>query len=242
MELAGKVAVVTGSTKGIGLAVAEALHEAGARVVVSGRDPGRLEAATQSLSAATGSGERVAARACDVRRYDEVQALLEFAVERFGGLDVLVNNAGVGHLASIEEISLEQWSETVDTNLTGVFYCCREAVPHLVRRGGGHIVNMGSRAGVNAFPGGVSYNATKFGLIGLSEALILDLRRRNIRLSYILPGPVGTDFMGEAQPWHLEPEDVAKAVVDVLRHEGRALASRVELRPSRPPEWRVTES
>jgi NAD(P)-dependent dehydrogenase (short-subunit alcohol dehydrogenase family) len=230
------VAVVTGSTRGIGRAIARALSQEGMEVVVSGRDRGTLEAAVAELGS---EGHRVRGLPCDVRDYDQVASLMAFAAEPRGGIDVLVNNAGVGRFGHVSELSPEAWREVIDTNLTGVFYCCHAAIPHLRRRGGGYIFNISSLAGKNAFESGTAYNASKFGLNGFSESLMLDLRYENIKVSYILPGSVSTEFAGRgpggSEPWKLTSEDVAQVVLDLLRHDPRALPSRVELRPFKPP-------
>jgi NAD(P)-dependent dehydrogenase (short-subunit alcohol dehydrogenase family) len=174
----------------------------------------------------------------DVRDLDEVKALVRRAVEEFGGIDILIANAGVGGgFGPVDEITPEQWHQVIDTNLSGVYYCCHEAVPQLEKRGGGWIITIGSLAGRYAFAGGTAYNASKFGLVGFTEALMLDVRDRNIRVSCIMPGTVDT-FFNEKEPsgesWKLAPDDVAKTVLQLCAHEDRSLPSRVELRPSRP--------
>jgi NAD(P)-dependent dehydrogenase (short-subunit alcohol dehydrogenase family) len=230
------VAVVTGSTKGIGRATARALIERGAQVIVSGRTATEVEAVAVELTA-TGPGNAHGI-VCDVRDPEACASLIQGAVDRFGALDVLVNNAGVGRFAPIPEITPEDWDLQLRTNLDGVFHCSRNAIPHLIARGGGWIINMGSLAGKNPFAGGAAYNATKFGLLGMSEAMMLDLRHHGIRVTCIMPGSVNTYFGGEPDPamdWKLAPEDVARIVVDLLDFPERALPSRIEIRPSRPP-------
>ena len=231
-----KVAVVTGSTRGIGRAIAEALAGQGARVVVSARSPADVERAVDEMRQA---GQEVRGKACDVRKYSDAESLMRFAAEGWGGLDILVNNAGIGIFGHVAEISPEEWDRVIDTNLTGVFYCCRAAIPFLRQRGGGYIINISSLAGKNAFPDGTAYNASKFGLEGFTEALMLDLRYENTKVSYIMPGSVATHFAGrepsERDAWKLAPQDVARVVLDLLAHEKRALPSRVELRPFQPP-------
>ena len=189
MEIKGKTAIVTGGTKGIGLAIAEALVREGAKVVVCGRDSVALAKAVKDLSA---DGEASAQR-CDVSKWEDVEALFGFTAETYGGVDILVNNAGVGHFAPVDQLSLEQWREVIDTNVSGAFYCVRAAVPQMKKRGGGFILNIGSLAGRNTFPAGSAYNASKFGLNGFSEAIMLDLRQYDIRVSQIMPGSVATE-------------------------------------------------
>jgi len=230
-------AVVTGSTKGIGLAIAEALLVEGARVVVSARSEKEVASVGKRLERAHPG--RVLARPCDVRSESDVDALFRAAEETFGGVDVLVNNAGVGLHKNLEEISLEEWNAVLETNVSGVFLCSRAAIPRMRRRGGGYIINISSLAGKNAFPGGTAYNASKFALNGLSEALMQEVRYDGIRVSYVMPGSVDTHFGGgapnPAKEWKLTAGDVARVVVDLLRHDPRSLPSRVEIRPSRPP-------
>ncbi|MCA1615811.1 MAG: SDR family oxidoreductase [Acidobacteria bacterium] len=237
MELKGKAAVVTGSTKGIGRAVAEALVRAGADVCVSARDAGEIERAVDELGDAAGG--RVTGAVCDVRDYEEVRALFAHAAAEFGGVDILVNNAGVGRFGRVEEMSPEDFRAVVETNLFGVFHCCREAIPLMKRRGGGYIINISSLAGANAHPEMAAYNASKFGLNGFSEALMQEVRHDRIKVSYVMPGSVNTAFGGDtpddSKSWQLQPADVARVVLDLLKHDERSLPSRVELRPSRPP-------
>ncbi len=232
-----KAAIVTGSTRGIGLAVARALLERGARVFISARKRDEVEKTIASLQAA--HGKRVAGAVCDVRNYEQVRGLFREAEQAFGGIDLLVNNAGIGSFKNVEELSAEEWNAVIETNLSGVFYCCREAVPMMKKRGGGYIINIGSLAGKNAMAGAAAYCASKFGLIGFSESLMQEVRYDHIRVSYVMPGSVNTGFgrSGEQDPattWKLLPEDVAIAVVNLLEMDKRALVSRVELRPSEP--------
>jgi NAD(P)-dependent dehydrogenase (short-subunit alcohol dehydrogenase family) len=234
-SLAGKTAVVTGSSKGIGYAVAEALAREDANVVVSARHAADVQKAAERLDR-LGTGN-VAAVACDMRSHDDVRQLIGAALD-LGGLDLLVNNAGVGGFAPIDEISVEQWETIIGTNLTGVFYACREAVPHMRSRGGGWIVNIGSLAGKNPFAGGAAYNASKFGLLGFSEAMMLDVREDGIRVCCVMPGSVDTYFNGkEPDPrnaWMIQPADIARVVMDLLAFPENALPSRIEVRPTRP--------
>jgi 3-oxoacyl-[acyl-carrier protein] reductase len=237
-ELKGKVAVVTGGTRGIGYCIAQALLAEGARVFLCGRDSARLRAALENLAAT--AGDRVDGMVADVRRYEGCQKLIQAAAARFGGLDILVNNAGIGIMKPVDQLTPEEWDATIETNLSAVFYCCHEAIPLLRQRGGGYIFNISSLAGVNPFAGGSAYNASKFGVNGFSEAMMQDVRYDGIRVSYIMPGSVDTDF-GAApgsksrDAWKLTGADIAKAVIDLYKFPRSALASRIEMRPSQPP-------
>ncbi|HKP72815.1 MAG TPA: SDR family oxidoreductase [Pyrinomonadaceae bacterium] len=237
MNLSGKVAIVTGSTKGIGRAIAEALVREGVNVCVSARSEDEVRRAVGELGDA-GEGQ-VTGVVCDVRDYDEVKSLFEHTVAEFGGVDVLVNNAGVGIFRSVEETTPEDFRAVIETNLNSVFYCCHEAIPRMRERGGGYIINISSLAGANAHPRMAAYNASKFGLNGFSEALMQEVRHDGIKVSYIMPGSVNTHFGGDEpsaeQSWQLQPPDIARVVLDLLRHDERSLPSRVEIRPSRPP-------
>jgi 3-oxoacyl-[acyl-carrier protein] reductase len=235
-SLKGKVGLVTGGSRGIGFAIARALLADGVHVAVTGRDEAHLLAARPLLEAA-GAGE-VETLQADVRRYAEVERAITQAVARFGGLDIVVNNAGIGGLGNVDEMPPAQWAEILETNLTGVFNTCRAALPHLGRRGGGFIVNISSLAGKNPFAGGAAYCASKAGLNAFSEALMQEVRHSNIRVSYVLPGSVATGFSGgdasSGADWKIAPEDVADVVLNLLHHDPRSLPSRVELRPSKP--------
>jgi NAD(P)-dependent dehydrogenase (short-subunit alcohol dehydrogenase family) len=227
-----RVALVTGGSRGIGLAICRALIDEGARVVATGRQASHLEDARKTIA----NDEAFETVVADVRDDRQVSAAVKRAVDRFGGLDILVNNAGLGIFANVADLTLDQWRETIDTNLTGVFYACHAAIPELRRRGGGWIINISSLAGKNAFPGAAAYCASKAGLNAFSEALMQEVRYDGIRVAYVMPGSVETGFGGSAEgaDWKLAPEDVAEVVVDLIRHPARSLPSRVEIRPSRP--------
>ncbi|MBI4409467.1 MAG: SDR family oxidoreductase [Gemmatimonadetes bacterium] len=237
-DLSGKAAIVTGASRGIGRAIAEALLSAGAAVALAARSRDALERTAAELAGRTRDPARLRAIPCDVRRYEDCRRLVAEAVAAFGRLDIVVNNAGIGHFAPVPEMRPQDWRDVLATNLDGVFYCCREAVPHL-RKTGGWIINIGSLAGKNAFAGGAAYNASKFALLGFSEALMQDVRHDGIRVSTIAPGSVATEFSsitaGQGEDWKLRPQDVARAVVDLLAFPDRALPSLIEMRPSRPP-------
>ncbi|HEV2914437.1 MAG TPA: SDR family oxidoreductase [Pyrinomonadaceae bacterium] len=237
MNLSGKAAIVTGGTKGIGRAISEALLREGVNVCIGARHADEIERATSELGRV---GEAsVTGAVCDVRDYEEVRALVDHAVAELGGVDILINNAGIGLFGRVEELSPEDFRAVLETNLFGVFYCCHEAIPQMKRRGGGYIINISSLAGVNAHPQMAAYNASKFGLNGFSEALMQEVRHDGIKVSYIMPGSVNTHF-GDEEPsaeksWQLQPDDIAQVVIDLLHHPERSLPSRVEIRPSRPP-------
>jgi len=232
------VAIVTGGSRGIGLATARALAGRGIAVVLGARSPAGVEQAVADIETSTGATGHVLGVQCDVRRYEDCQRLVAAAVDRFGRLDILVNNAGVGVYARADQLSPEDWRNMIGTNLDGVFYCCREAIPHLERQGG-WIINIGSLSGKHAFRNGTAYNASKFGLVGFSEALMEDVRHAGIRVSLIMPGSVATGFSGSepgpGDAWKVQPEDVAQVVLDLLDFPARTMPSRVEMRPTRPP-------
>ena len=230
MDLTGKTAIVTGGTRGIGRAIAKALVGAGLQVAITARSEDDIASAVSELNPGTVRGY-----VCDVRDYDQVRAV--FA--EIGGIDILVNNAGVGLFAPVESMSPDDFRTVLETNLFGVFYCCHEAIPLMKQRGGGYIINISSLAGANAHPRLAAYNASKFGLNGFSEALMQEVRHDGIKVSYIMPGSVNTEFGGDEpsdeKSWQLQPVDVAQVVMDLLAYPDRALPSRVEIRPSRPP-------
>jgi NAD(P)-dependent dehydrogenase (short-subunit alcohol dehydrogenase family) len=237
IDLSGRAAVVTGASKGIGYAVAEALVAAGAGVAICARNQDEIVAAATRL-AGKGPGTVIPVT-CDLRDHGDVKTLVARAAERFGRLDILVNNAGIGGgFAPMPDLSPETWRAVIETNLSGVFHACHEAIPRMIAGGGGWIINIGSLAGRYPFAGGAAYNASKFGLLGFTEALMLDVRDKGIRVSTIMPGSVATHFGGGepagADSWKLQPADIAEAVIDLLAYPGRALPSRVEIRPSRP--------
>ena len=237
MELTGKTAIVTGGTRGIGRAIAEALVKEGVNVCLSARSRKEIDETLLALSALDGG--HATGIVADVRVYTQIQALVELCALHFGGLDILVNNAGIGMFQTVEEMSPDDFRAILETNLFGVFYCCHEAIPLMRARGGGYIINISSLAGTNAHPKMAAYNASKFGLNGFSEALMQEVRHDGIKVSYIMPGSVNTEFGGdtptEDQAWQLQPDDIARVVIDLLQHDDRALASRVEIRPSKPP-------
>jgi 3-oxoacyl-[acyl-carrier protein] reductase len=232
--LDGKRAIVTGATRGIGRAIAEALLRHGAAVAICGRSEEGVRRAVSELGQRTGG--KIVGRAADVGAPEQVGAFFRFVDETLGDLDILVNNAGIGVFRPLPELSLEDWQRTIDTNLSGAFYCCREALPRFRQRGGGFVINISSLAGKNAVAGGAAYCASKFGLTGFSETMMLDHRYQDVRVCYIMPGSVDTDFNARAHApeWKIAPEDVAEIVLAVLRMPERTLVSRVEIRPAKP--------
>lgn len=234
-NIENKSAVVTGSTRGIGFAIARALLERGGRVFICARDRADVERKTASLK--SDYGDRVVGAACDVRNYENVRSLFSMVRQAFGTLDILVNNAGIGSHGDVSQTSFEEWNATLETNLSGVFYCSHDALP--LMKGGGYIINIGSLAGKHASAGSAAYCASKFGLVGFSEALMQEVRYDHIRVSLVMPGSVNTSFGrgGGQEPgktWKLLPEDVAAVVINLLEMDPRALPSQVEIRPSEP--------
>lgn len=242
--LEGKGAVITGGTKGIGRAIAWALAEAGANVAIGARTAGASERAAEEirreLAGKIGedkaAGQRIAGARVDAGDSTSVTKFFEFVDTEIGGVDVLVNNAGIGIFGKTAEMSVEQWDAVIATNLSGAFYASREALARFRQRGGGAIINVSSLAGKNPFAGGAAYNASKFGMNGFSEAMMLDHRQDNVRVSYIMPGSVDTEFAGNrvGESWKIAPEDIAEITLMLLRMPARTLVSRVEVRPSRP--------
>ncbi len=233
-NLAGKVAIVTGGTRGIGRAIVERLLREGASVAACGRSRETVQSLVKDFQET--AGNRLLAEIADVSKLDDVRKFFASVDARFGGLDVLINNAGLGIFKSVADLTPEDWHKTIDLNLNGVYYCCHEGLPRMKKRGGGYIINIGSLAGKNAFAGGAAYNASKFGLKGFTEAMMLDHRYDNVRVSSVMPGSVDTDFSkrnGKA-PWKIQPDDVAETVIMLLRMPPRTLISRVEMRPSKP--------
>lgn len=230
----GKVAYVTGGSKGIGFAVADALLKQGVRVAISSRS---IEAA-QKAKEKLGGGAEILALESDVRSFDAEQKAIEQITHSFGKLDILIANAGVGHFASINDLSTDKWNEVIDVNLTGVFHSVKASLRAL-QESKGYIITIASLAGTNFFAGGAAYNASKFGLVGFTQAIMLDVRHQGIKVSTIMPGSVSTEFNqrtpSEADAWKIQPEDIGQIVVDLLKMNPRTLPSKVEVRPTQPP-------
>lgn len=235
--LKNKRAIVTGASKGIGFSIAEALCKEGVHVVVCAREKKKIEQVADTIQKSAGVGKAVGV-AADVSKYSDVVRLFQTADEHMGGLDILINNAGFGIFRATREMSVEDWDRLIATNLSGTFYCSKEALLRFQQAGSGQIINISSLAGKNPFAGGAAYNASKFGMNGFSEAMMLDHRADNVRVSYIMPGSVDTEFSGkprqEKSAWKIAPEDIAEITLGILKMPGRTLISRVEVRPSLP--------
>lgn len=230
-------ALVTGSTRGIGRAIAEAILADGGRVMITGRADASVIATIAELESRHDAVGRVDGRVLDVRHGAQAQAVVRDTVARFGTLNTLINNAGIGVFHEVATMTDAQWSQVIETNLNGPFFCSRAAIPELKKAGGAWIISIASLAGRNYFPGGGAYCASKAALIAFSEVLMQEVRYDDIRVSVIMPGSVATDFSSRStgdSSWKLSGDDVANVVMDLLRHPNRSLPSRVELRPSKP--------
>jgi 3-oxoacyl-[acyl-carrier protein] reductase len=238
--LLGRTAVVTGATRGIGFAIARALASAGASVSICGRSQESVDEAVRRLTNESKpvAGRKVVGKVADVRASTNVAALFDWVDSEMGGPDILVNNAGLGVMKSTAELTVQDWQQTIETNLSGAFYCSREALRRMQKRGGGYIINIGSLAGKNAFAGGAAYNASKFGMYGFTEAMMLDHRYDNVRVTHIMPGSVDTAFSGSGESarsdWKIAPGDIGEIVLMLLRMPERTLVSQVEVRPAKP--------
>ncbi|RYY67408.1 MAG: SDR family oxidoreductase [Chitinophagaceae bacterium] len=228
-----QVAYITGGSKGIGFGIAQALLAQGMKVAITSRSQEAANAAAKAL----GGGDRVLALQSQAGSLASEQAAVQKTIDRFGRLDVLVANAGIGHFAPIEELTEEQWRETIDTNLTGVFNSVKAGVEAL-KKSEGYLITIASLAGTNFFENGAAYNASKFGLVGFTQAVMLDLRKHGIKVTTIMPGSVATHFNNhtpnEADAWKIQPEDIGQMVVDLLRMNPRTLPSKIEVRPTKP--------
>jgi len=239
--LKGKTALVTGGTRGIGYAIALELGRAGADVLLCGRSEQGVKDALSHLRKEENSTGAFEGRVADVSNWNDVESLFQFARQKWNKLDVLVNNAGVGIFKSVADLKPDEWHKVIDLNLTGLFYCCHAGLPMLRESGDGYVFNISSLAGKNAFAGGAAYNASKFGVNGFSEAMMLDHRKENIRVTSIMPGSVDTEFGhvpgqgSSGNEWKIAPQDIADVVISLLRMPSRTLVSRVEVRPSKPP-------
>lgn len=233
MKLKDKVAYITGGTKGIGLGTAKVLLDAGMRVAISGRS---LETA-QKAAASLGDESKIIGLQSDVSQFEDEQKAIEKITQHFGQLDVVLANAGVGYFNSIDELSVEDWNKMMRTNLDGVFHTLKASVDEL-KKSEGYYITLASLAGTNFFENGAGYNASKFGVVGFTQAAMLDLRKYNIKVSTIMPGSVATHFNdhtpSEKDAWKIQPEDIGQLVLDLLQMNPRTLPSKIEVRPTRP--------
>ena len=232
-NLEGKVAYITGGSKGIGFGIAKALVAQGMRVAISSRS---LAAAQKAAAEITTDEGKILALESDVSHAAPEAKAVQAIVEKFGQLDVLIANAGVGHFAPIDLLTDEAWHETINTNLTGVFHSVKASIEAL-KNSKGYIITIASLAGTNFFETAAAYNASKFGLVGFTQAIMLDLRKYGIKVTTIMPGSVATNFAGhkgEADAWKIQPEDIGQMVTDLLHMHPRTLPSKVEVRPSQP--------
>jgi len=230
-----KTVIITGGTKGIGLGIAESLLAEGYNVAITSRSQEKADEIQRQLG--NKYGDKIIGVGCDVRNYKSQQACVDKVVTKFGGVDVMIANAGVGHFAPIEEMSVEDWNSTIDTNLTGVFYSTKAAIAEL-KKSEGYLITIASLAGTNFFAKGSAYNASKFGLVGFTQSVMLDLRQFGIKVTTIMPGSVSTHFNGhtpsEADEWKIQPGDLGQMVSDLLKMHPRTLPSKIEVRPSIP--------
>ncbi len=233
-DLNNKVAYITGGSKGIGFGIAKTLLAQGMKVAITSRS---LTAAREAAAILTNDSTKVLALESQVASLESETKAVQACIDRFGQLDVLVANAGVGHFGAIDELSPEKWKETIDTNLTGVFNSVKAAIPAL-KSSKGYIITIASLAGINFFENGAAYNASKFGLVGFTQAIMLDLRKHGIKVSTIMPGSVATYFNdhvpSDADAWKIQPEDIGEVVKDLLVMNPRTLPSKIEIRPSSP--------
>jgi len=229
-----KIAYITGGSKGIGLGVAQYLLNDGYKVAISGRSTEALNEAEKRLNS-----ENVLAIQSDVKNQEDEEAAIKQIVDKWGQLDVVIANAGIGHFKTIEELSTKEWNDVIDTNLTGVFHTTKASLPHL-KKSKGYLITIASLAGTNFFKQGSAYNASKFGLVGFTQAVMLDVRHHGIKVSTIMPGSVSTYFNdhtpSESDAWKIQPEDIGQMVVDLLHMNPRTLPSKIEVRPSLPPQ------
>ena len=234
-DIKNKVILITGGSKGIGLGVAHMLLREGAKVAITGRNQNAVQRVANELK--NQFGDQIIGLAADVRSFEDQERCVAEILNRWDRLDVLVANAGVGHFGSIETLTPAQWNETIDINLTGVFYSVKATLDAL-KKSRGYVITIASLAGTNFFAGGAAYNASKFGLVGFSQAMMLDVRSAGIKVTTIMPGSVATNFNNHepsaADAWKIQPEDVGQIVVDLLQMHPRVLPSKVEVRPTIP--------
>lgn len=233
MDLKNKVAYITGGSKGIGLGTAKVLLDAGMRVAISGRTLEEIQKAAAGL----GDKSRIIGIQSDVRNFVDEQTAVEQILDAFGQIDVVLANAGLGNFTPVDEMTLDEWNQMIDTNLTGAFHTLKATVNEL-KKSEGYYITLASLAGTNFFEKGAGYNASKFGVVGFTQAAMLDLRKHNIKVSTIMPGSVATNFNNhvpnEADSWKIQPQDIGELVLDLLKMNPRTLPSKIEVRPTRP--------
>ncbi|HLV23359.1 MAG TPA: SDR family oxidoreductase [Moheibacter sp.] len=233
MNIHNKVAYITGGSKGIGLGTAKVLLDAGMRVAISGRTLEDVEKAAASL----GDKSKIIGIQSDVRNFVDEQRAVEQILDAFGQIDVVFANAGLGNFAPIDEMTLDEWNQMIETNLSGAFHSLKASVEEL-KKSEGYYITLASLAGTNFFENGAGYNASKFGVVGFTQAAMLDLRKHNIKVSTIMPGSVATNFNNhipdEKDGWKIQPEDIGQLVLDLLKMNPRTLPSKIEVRPTRP--------
>ncbi|MDE3743202.1 SDR family oxidoreductase [Maribacter polysaccharolyticus] len=232
-NLNGKVAYITGGSKGIGYSVAKTLLNAGMKVAISSRSLDTVKAAAETL----GKSDQVLALQSDVTRLNDEELAVQQIIKKWGQLDVVLANAGIGHFAPVDELTEDQWNSMINTNLSGVFHTLKASVEAL-KASKGYYMTLASLAGTNFFAKGAGYNATKYGVVGFTQAAMLDLRQYDIKVSTIMPGSVSTHFNNnepsEKDAWKIQPEDIAELVLDLLKMHPRTLPSKIEVRPTRP--------
>jgi len=237
-NLRGKVALVTGGTKGIGYGVAQSLLAQGINVAITSRTQKAADDAANKLNDGTHDAAKAVGVEADVRDFKSQEKAVQSIIKEFGKLDIVIANAGLGHFGSVEDITVEQWQETIDTNLTGAFYTLKASVKEIIKTEG-YYISISSLAGTNFFEGGSAYNASKFGLTGFTQAAMLDLRKHNVKVSTIMPGSVSTHFNGnepsDEGAWKIQIEDLGELVIDLLKMHPRTLPSKIEVRPTVPP-------
>ena len=234
MNYENKVAYITGGTHGIGFGVAQVLLKHGMRVAISGR---KLDAAQDAAKKLSTDDSKVLGIASDVSKIEDEKNAVKQILEKFGQLDVVLANAGVGHFAPIYELEESKWQQMIDTNLTGCFHSLKASFEAL-KKSEGYYMTLASLAGTNFFENGAGYNASKFGVVGFSQAAMLDLRPHNIKVTTIMPGSVSSEFNNneptDKDAWKIQPEDIGKLVWDLLQMHPRTLPSKIEVRPTRP--------
>ena len=237
-SLQNKVALITGGTKGIGYGIAHALLNQGINVAVTSRNISSAQKAADALNSNSKAGAKAIGVEADVRDYESQKQAVQTVLKHFKQLDIVIANAGLGHFASIEDLTVEQWQETIDTNLTGAFYTIKSSVDAL-KESKGYFITISSLAGTNFFANGSAYNASKFGVTGFTQAVMLDLRKHDIKVSTIMPGSVATHFNNhtpnDSDAWKIQSEDIGELVVDLLKMNPRTLPSKIEVRPTIPP-------